>query len=110
LRSIFFILLALVAILAALFIAGDADGAASRYVAIRNFSYQPAHITVTKGTKVAWTNRDGVRHTATANNRAFNSGRLDPNERYTKTFKRAGKKPYFCMYHPHERGTIYVKR
>jgi plastocyanin len=83
----------------------------TRKVSIQNFSFKPAHITIKRGTKVRWINKDSTAHTATANNgRSFDSGRLGPGQRYTHTFKRASKKPYHCEIHPDMRGSVVVKR
>jgi plastocyanin len=82
-----------------------------RTVLIQDFSFKPAHITIKRGTKVRWINKDSTAHTATANNgRSFDSGRLGPGQRYTHTFKSAGKKPYHCEIHPDMRGSVVVKR
>jgi plastocyanin len=78
---------------------------------IQNFRFKPANITVKRGTKVRWINKDSTAHTATANNgRSFDSGLLRKGQRYTHTFKSAGKKRYHCEPHPHMRGTVVVKR
>jgi plastocyanin len=83
----------------------------TRTVLIQNFSFKPAHITIKRGTKVRWINKDSTAHTATANNgRSFDSGRLGPGKRYTHTFKSAGKKPYHCEIHPDMRASVVVKR
>jgi plastocyanin len=83
----------------------------TRTVSIQDFSFKPANITIKRGTKVRWINKDSTAHTATANNgRSFDSGRLGPGQRYTHTFKRTGKKPYHCEIHPHMKGRITVKR
>ena len=83
----------------------------TRTVLIQDFSFKPAHITIKRGTKVRWINKDSTAHTATANNgRSFDSGGLGKGQRYTHTFKRAGKKPYHCEIHPHMKGRITVKR
>ena len=80
-------------------------------VVIQNFRFKPANITIKRGTKVRWINKDSTAHTATANNgRSFDSGRLGKGQRYTHTFKSAGKKRYHCEPHPHMRGTVVVKR
>jgi plastocyanin len=84
---------------------------ATRTVVIQNFSFKPAHITIKRGTTVRWINKDSTAHTVTANKkRSFDSGRLGKGQRYTHTFKRAGKKPYHCEIHPHMKGRITVKR
>jgi len=83
----------------------------TRTVLIKGFRFKPAHITIKRGTKVRWINKDSTAHTATANNRrSFDSGRLGKGQRYSHTFKRAGKKPYHCKIHPHMRGRVVVKR
>ena len=83
----------------------------TRTVLIQNFRFKPAHITIKRGTKVRWINKDSTAHTATANNgRSFDSGRLSPGQRYTHTLNSAGKKRYFCKIHPHMRGRVVVKR
>jgi plastocyanin len=83
----------------------------TRKVMIQNFSFKPAHITIKRGTKVRWINKDSTAHTATSNNgRSFDSGRLGKGQRYTHTFKRTGKKPYHCEIHPDMKGRITVKR
>ena len=83
----------------------------TKTVVIQNFRFKPANITIKRGAKVRWINKDSTAHTATANNgRSFDSGRLGKGQRYTHTFKSAGKKRYHCEPHPHMRGTVVVKR
>ena len=78
---------------------------------IKNFSFKPAHITIKRGARVRWINKDSAAHTATAiNPRGFDSGRLGKGQRYTHTFKSVGKKRYLCKIHPHMRGSVLVKR
>ena len=83
----------------------------TRKVLIQNFRFKPAHITIKRGTKVRWINKDSTAHTATANKkRSFDSGRLSKGQRYTHTFKSAGKKRYHCKIHPDMRASVVVKR
>jgi plastocyanin len=82
-----------------------------RTVLIQNFHFKPAEITIKRGTKVRWINKDMHPHTATANNgKSFDSGHLDPGESYTHTFKSVGTKKYHCEIHPFMRGRVVVKR
>jgi plastocyanin len=91
--------------------AAKAQNKPTRTVVIQNFRFKPANITLKRGTKVRWINKDSTAHTATANNgRSFDSGRLGKGQRYTHTFKSVGKKKYHCEPHPHMRGTVVVKR
>ena len=83
----------------------------TKTVLIKNFSFNPAHITIKRGTKVRWINKDTSPHTATANNgRSFDSGRLGKGQSYTHTFKRAGAQRYHCEIHPDMMGSVVVKR
>ena len=84
---------------------------ATRTVVIQGFSFKPAHITVKRGTRVTWINKDSTTHTATANNGAFDSGRLRPGQRFSHTFKTAGRtNKYHCEIHHSMRGSVTVKR
>jgi plastocyanin len=83
----------------------------TRTLLIKNFSFKPANITIKRGTKLRWINKDSTAHTATANNgRSFDSGRLGKGQSYTHTFKSVGKKPYHCKIHPDMRASVLVKR
>jgi len=109
-RLLFLVALSLVAMLIFASVAG-AQKQATRTVMIQNFSFKPAHITIKRGTKVTWINKDSTTHTVTANNgRSFDSGRLRPGQRYTHTFRSAGKKRYHCEIHPDMRASVVVKR
>jgi plastocyanin len=84
----------------------------TRTVLIQDFRFKPAHITIKRGTKVRWINKDSAPHTATSfvPPRSFDSGRLGKGQRYSHTFNKAGKKRYLCKIHPHMRGSVVVKR
>ena len=121
-RSLFLAALSLVAVLTFASVAGAQKASivagaqiqkkqATRTVVIQNFSFKPAHITVKRGTRVTWINRDMTKHTATANNGAFDSGVLRPGQRYSHTFKTAGRtNRYHCEIHHSMRGSVTVKR
>src|SRR5215210_4240420 len=83
----------------------------TRTVLIQDFRFKPAHITIKRGTRVRWINRDSTARTATANNgRSFDSGRLGKGQRFSHTFKSAGKKSYHCKIHPDMRASVVVTR
>jgi plastocyanin len=77
-------------------------------VQIHNFSFGPGTLTVPAGTIVTWTNLDSVAHTATADNGAFNSGNIAPNNSFSFRFDTPGTYVYNCSYHPSMQGTIVV--
>ena len=76
---------------------------------IRDFAYHPAQTEIAVGTTVTWTNRDTVPHTATATDRTFDSGILDPGKSYSFTFEKTGTFDYACLVHPQMKGTIVVR-
>ena len=99
--------------LGAMLIFGSVAGAqkqATRTVVIQNFSFKPAHITIKRGTRVTWINKDSTMHTATAINGAFGSKLLRKGQSYSHTFKTAGKWGYYCKPHPFMRGSVTVMR
>jgi plastocyanin len=89
----------------------QAQNKPTKTVVIQNFRFKPARITIERGAKVRWINKDATAHTATADNgRSFDSGLLRKGQGYTHTFKSAGRKSYHCEPHPHMRGIVIVKR
>jgi plastocyanin len=78
-------------------------------VTIQNMAFNPATLTIPKGTTVTWTNSDPVAHTVTATGGAFNSGHLNPGQTFTHTFDQAGTFDYQCTYHPYMKGAIVVQ-
>jgi 3',5'-cyclic-AMP phosphodiesterase len=83
-------------------------GAAPDQVAVDNFSFAPAALTVKPGAQVTWTNRDDVPHTVVAVDRRFASPVLDTGERFTFQFREPGTYPYYCSVHPKMTGKIVV--
>ncbi len=80
-------------------------------VVIDNFRFSPRTLTVAAGTRVTWVNRDDVPHTATGSRRprAFDSGTLDTDGRFSFVFATPGTYDYFCAVHPHMTGQVIVK-
>ncbi len=89
--------------------ASSFSGAAS--VAIQNYSFIPASITVSKGTTVAWTNLDTADHTVTSvepSPMVLNSPVIHQGNTFQFTFNRTGTYTYICNIHPFMRGTVTV--
>ena len=78
-------------------------------VAIANFSFEPATLTVKAGTTVTWINHDDEPHTATATDKRFDSKTLDNGDRFSQEFNAPGVYNYYCALHPHMTGKIIVK-
>jgi plastocyanin len=71
-------------------------------VAIQNYAFSPAALTVAVGTKVTWTNDDTAPHTVTVSSGPvkFSSPSLQKGDTYTFTFTAAGTYSYYCAVHP----------
>ncbi|MEA2617265.1 MAG: hypothetical protein QOE72_3048 [Chloroflexota bacterium] len=85
-----------------------ATSTGSGTVAIKNFAFGPTPISVTKGTAVTWTNRDSSVHTATAVDRSFDTGNIEPGKSAGHTFDTAGTFAYRCSIHQYMTGSIVV--
>lgn len=76
------------------------------------YSFSPATLTITKGTKVMWTNASDVPHTImpdTANAFTASSSNIEENQTYALVFNTAGTYPYHCGIHSYMKATIIVE-
>jgi len=76
-------------------------------VAIHGMKFAPASIEVRVGDTVEWKNDDITPHTVTS--AAFDSGSIDPDKSWRRTFTEAGQFSYACTFHPEMKGSITVK-
>jgi plastocyanin len=79
-------------------------------VAIKNYAFVPAALTVAVGTKVTWTNDDAAPHTVTIQSGpvSFSSPTLQKGDSYTYTFTTAGTYKYYCAVHPSMTASVVV--
>jgi plastocyanin len=87
---------------------GPTPPAGGSDVAIENFAFAPANLSVQTGDAVTWTNMDNVSHTVTADNDAFDSGALGAGATFQLTAGPPGTYTYFCQIHPFMKGTLTV--
>lgn len=80
---------------------------ATTSVAIADFAFSPAVITVRAGTSVTWTNRDEDAHTVAVMG-AAPSAPLQNGDTYAHTFAGPGRYSYVCSIHPYMRGMVVV--
>jgi plastocyanin len=77
---------------------------------IDNFSFGPMTLTVAAGTTVTWINNDDVPHTVVSDDKTtFKSKALDTGEKFSYTFTKPGKYPYFCSVHPKMMAEVVVQ-
>jgi plastocyanin len=79
-------------------------------IEMRIIAFNPAKTEIPVGTTVTWTNHDTVPHTATATERTFDSGILDPGKSFNFTFAKPGTYVYSCLIRPSMKGTLVVHR
>jgi len=88
---------------------GGSGGPGTNEVWIQNMAFSPITITVTAGTTISWTNKDGVAHTVTSNTGLFDSGSISSGSgTYSHMFSTAGTFPYHCTVHPSMTATVIV--
>ena len=81
-------------------------------IAIKNFAFSPAILTIKTGTTVTWMNQDGAPHTIASDPGsvvAFTSESLANGASYQFTFNQSGTYSYYCTIHPSMKGTIIVQ-
>ena len=89
---------------------GDAGANPSVVAAeIKDAAFSPAQIEVTAGTTIEWTNRDPMQHSVLARDGSFDSGLLDPEAKYSRTFDAPGTYEIICGPHPFMRVTVVVR-
>ncbi len=84
-----------------------AVAAASGSVAISDFSFAPATITISQGDTVTWTNNGPTPHSATGS--SFDTGIFPAGQSRSHTFDEAGTFSYICTPHPQMKGTVVVQ-
>jgi plastocyanin len=72
-------------------------------------AFDPASATVAVGDEVTWTNTDGITHTATATDGAWDSGGISAGGEFTFTAEAPGTYPYRCTIHPSMTGELVVE-
>jgi Icc protein len=90
---------------------GVAGALAANEVTIDNFAFNPKIVSVDRGSKLTWRNRDDVPHKIqSADNRFTGSPLLDTKAAYSVSFPESGEFSYFCSLHPVMQGKVVVTR
>jgi plastocyanin len=91
--------------------AGDAAATGPTYrVEIHNFAFSPNTLTVPKGARIVWINRDDEPHTIISAAGAFKASQaLDTDDSFATTLDKPGAYAYFCGIHPMMVGKIIVR-
>ncbi|MFN0145624.1 MAG: cupredoxin domain-containing protein [Dehalococcoidia bacterium] len=85
------------------------QGGTATTVVIADYAYSPGNLEVPLGANVTWTNRDGARHSATADDRSWDTGLLAQGASETIAFDTPGTFDYFCTLHPAMKARLVVR-
>lgn len=77
-------------------------------IVIEGMRFVPETLTVRRGDRIVWRNRDLVPHTATASG-VFDSKSIAADGAWTYVARRAGTLPYVCSFHPTMKGALTVQ-
>lgn len=92
---------------------GTSAAGSSSGVTIQGFAFSPATLSVAKGARVTFTNKDSAGHTVTSGKDRAKDGVFDQavagNSEAAIAFDRVGTFEYFCQLHGSMKGTITVK-
>lgn len=86
---------------------GVSDFAPDHVVEVRQMAFVPASISVHKGERITFINRDIVMHDITEGKKAWHSHPLATGKSWTLTVTRSAD--YYCSIHPVMKGKIIVK-
>lgn len=87
-----------------------AKAAPKEYVVVMQITgFEPASLTVKPGDRITWTNKDLFPHTATADDKAFDSKSVAPAGSWTYVAGKPGTHAYICTFHPTMKGTVTVQ-
>ena len=77
-------------------------------IAMDGTAYAPPTVTVERGTKVTWVNKDPFPHTATAKG-TFDSGPIAADASWTWVADKTGTFDYVCTLHPTMKARLVVR-
>ena len=90
------------------FAAASAASAADRTIVIDGTAFSPAQLTVQRGDRVTWVNKDPFPHTATARG-TFDSGSIGADASWSWVADKAGSFDYVCTLHPTMKARLVVR-
>ena len=85
---------------------GQAAEPQTHDVTIKSFKFEPKHIAVKAGDTIRWTNKDLAPHTATATESGWDTDKIAKGDHRSIIVTDEMETSYFCVFHPHMKGTI----
>jgi plastocyanin len=87
----------------------EADAPHRHTVVMSEFQFAPRELRVSAGDTVVWDNRDIVPHTATANDKSWDSGNIAGKKTRVTVMLVKGEHAFTCLYHSNMKGKLIVK-
>jgi plastocyanin len=84
-------------------------GPATHTLSIENMQFTPAHVSVHRGDRIVWVNKDLFPHTVTADDKSFDSGPINAGGSWTYVAGKTGAYAYSCTLHPTMKATLTVQ-
>ena len=84
-------------------------GPQTHTITIENVQYNPQQLTVKRGDRIVWINKDLFPHTVTSTTHAFDSGSIAPNAKWTYVARKSGEYAYTCTFHPTMKAQLTVR-
>lgn len=81
----------------------------SHTVTIEGLRFDPQTLTVRRGDRITWVNKDPIPHTVTAKNGKFDSHQIAPDGSWTYVARKAGEYDYVCTLHVTMKGKLEVR-
>ncbi|HEY8051343.1 MAG TPA: cupredoxin family copper-binding protein [Steroidobacteraceae bacterium] len=78
-------------------------------IIIENMRFSPDALTVQRGERIVWINKDLFPHTATAETKAFDSGNIVSNASWAYVARKPGEYAYGCTLHPTMKAKLTVR-
>ena len=78
-------------------------------ITIENMHFSPRQLSVQRGDRIVWVNKDLFPHTVTAGDKAFDSGTINADSSWTYVTDKPGEYAYTCTFHPTMKAAITVR-
>ena len=82
----------------------------SHLLEIKNSQFVPAEITVNVGDTIKWVNHDIVPHTATADDKSWDSNLIESGKAWEMIVERKMSPTYFCTFHPGMKARVRINQ
>ena len=91
------------------FAKSDPNPAKNHQIEIKSLKFSPSKVEVGVGDTITWTNKDIAPHTATAQDKSWDTGKLNRGESKTITVTEEFSANYYCRFHPNMKAKLILK-